>query len=303
MGPPDPVAGASVRWERGRRCGVRGGWSHWRWPSLYLDWWLSAAVGHRGIAAKPQDQEQFLKSFLADREFLFDGYATTVTSIRMPVDDTYRLTVRVCGERAGCTANVTGTATPGTSASASASTSPDASASLTPAPSGTPLPTPVPSVTPSPTAEPSVEPSLLPGETRVRIGGLVSTRLTSNMPGAINPLGSEIQPVVTPEDRATWQWDLTPSRVGAYRLQVHVSILRAQTSQPLIADQVIEIPLTVEQTLANTAEQAWFGMKEVLTVLGAAGVSLVAVIGFVVRWFVKRRRARAAAAKAPINIP
>ena len=123
------------------------------------------------------------------------------------------------------------------------------------------------------------------------------------MPGAINPLGSEIQPVVTPEDRATWQWDLTPSRVGAYRLQVHVSILRAQTSQPLIADQVIEIPLTVDRTLANTAEQAWFGMKEVLTVLGAAGVSLVAVIGFVVRWFVKRRRARAAAAKAPINIP
>ena len=44
-------------------------------------------------------------------------------------------------------------------------------------------------------------------------------------------------------------------------------------------------------------------MKEILTVLSAAGVSLVAVVGFVVRRFVKRRRARAAAAMAPINIP
>jgi hypothetical protein len=239
------------------------------------------ALNACGISEEPpptsQDQEQFIKSFLADRAFLFDGYATTVTSIRMPVDDTYRLTVRVCGERAGCAAHLTGTASPGTSASASAS----ASASVTP--------------------EPSVQPSLFPGETRVRIGGLISTRLTSNMPGAIRRLSSEIQPVVTPEDLATWQWDVTPSRVGEYRLQVHVSVLRAETSQPLIADQVIEIPLTVDRTLAKTAEQAWFGMKEVLTVLSAAGVSLVAVVGFIVRRHRKRRRARAAA-KTPANI-
>ncbi len=86
-------------------------------------WWmvtLAVAVALLGLVAlnacglsedsppTSQDQEQFVKSFLADRAFLFDGYATTVTSVRMPVDDTYRLTVRVCGERAGCTAHVTG---------------------------------------------------------------------------------------------------------------------------------------------------------------------------------------------------
>ncbi len=135
----------------------------------------------------------------------------------------------------------------------------------------------------------------------VRIGGLISTRLTSNMPGTVRPLSSEIQPVVTPEDRATWQWDVTPSSVGVYRLQVHVSVLRAETSQPLIADQVIEIPLTVDRTLAKTAEQAWFGMKEFLTVLSAAGISLVAVVGFIVRRIIKRRRARAAV-KTPTTI-
>ena len=255
---------------------------------------LSAGCASEGSPPSSEDQEQFIKSFLADRAFLFDGYATTVTSIRMAIDDTYRLTVRVCGERAGCTAHFTGTASPGTSASASAW----ASASVSPAASLTPVPSGTSSVTP----EPSVEPSLLPGEARVRIGGLISTRLTSNMPGTVRPLSSEIQPVVTPEDRATWQWDVTPTHVGEYLLQVHVSVLRAETSQPLIADQVVEIPLTVDRTLAKTAEQAWFGMKEVLTVLGAAGVSLVAVVGFVGRWFIKRRRARAAA-KTPTNVP
>jgi hypothetical protein len=266
----------------------------WRTVSLAVAAGLVGlvAVNACGIPAEPpptsEDQEQFIKSFLVDRAFLFDGYATTVTSIRMPVDDTYRLTVRVCGEQAGCTAQFTRTASPGTSASASG-TSPEKS------------PTPVPSGTSSVTPDPSVHPSLLPGEARVRIGGLISTSLTSNMPGTVTRLSSEIQPVVTAEDVATWQWDVTPSRVGAYQLQVHVSVLRAETSQPLIADQVIEIPMTVDRTLAKTAEQAWFGMKEVLAVLSAAGVSLVAVVGFVVRRFVKRRRARAAA-KTPTNV-
>ena len=270
----------------------------WRMVSLAVAAGLVGLVALNacGIPAEPpptsQDQEQFIKSFLADRAFLFDGYATTVTSIRMPVDDTYRLTVRVCGEKAGCTAHFTGTASPGTSASASAPVSPGASPAASP--------TPVPSGTSSVTPDPSAHPTLLPGETRVRIGGLISTRLTSNMPGTVNRLSSEIQPVVTPADLATWQWDVTPSRVGEYRLQVHVSVLRAETSQPLIADQVIEIPLTVDRTVAKTAEQAWFGMKEVLTVLSAAGVSLVAVVGFVVRRFVKRR-ARADA-KTPPNL-
>jgi hypothetical protein len=135
---------------------------------------------------------------------------------------------------------------------------------------------------------------------------MVRARLTSDMPGTVTPLGTDVQPVLTPEDRATWQWDLTPSQAGRWELQVHVSVLKTETDQPLIADQVITIPMRVDQTNAKRAEQAWFGIKEVVGVLSAAGVSLVAVVGFIVRSVVKRRRARAAALAAqrpPTNIP
>jgi hypothetical protein len=263
-----------------------------------------ASEGGPPSAAGGQDQAAFVRSYLADREFLFDGYAATVSSVRVPVDDTYRLTVRVCGDRAGCVAAQTGSPSAPPSASPAASGSPDTSgtpgttpSSGTTASPGTPA---TPTETP-PASEPPTPPA--PGEAVVRVGGLVSTRLTSNMPGSIAPLGSAVQPVLTPDDRAVWQWDLTPSRSGSYLLQVHVSVLRAETNQPLIADQVIEIPLTVEQTAAKTAERAWFGIKEVVGVLSAAGVSLVAVVGFFVRWLVKRRRRARAAEKMPVDVP
>ena len=261
---------------------------------------LVVLVGCAGSenAAPPSssDQAQYVKRLLEDREYLFDGYAATVSSVRVPVDETYRLTVRVCGERSGCVGG------------------PSPSVSPTPPRTGEP---PLPSTSTSPSASPSpgtaespgpTESSAppVPGEAVVRVGGMVRARLTTDMPGTMTPLGSDIQPVLTPEDRATWQWDLTPSQAGTWQLQVHVSVLKAETDQPLIADQVITIPMAVDQTNAKRAEQAWFGIKEVVGVLGAAGVSLVAVIGFIARSVVKRRRARAAAAAAqqpPTTIP
>jgi len=247
-------------------------------------------------AAPPgsSDQAQYVKRVLEDREYLFDGYAATVSSVRVPVDETYRLTVRVCGERSGCVGG------------------PSASVSPTPGgPTTTPNTSPSPPSSTSPGTSESPEPSEsslppAPGEAVVRVGGMVRARLTTDMPGTMTPLGTDIQPVLTPEDRATWEWDLTPSQAGRWQLQVHVSVLKAETDQPLIADQVITIPMRVDQTNAKRAEQAWFGIKEVVGVLSAAGVSLVAVVGFVVRSAVKRRRARAAALAAqqpPTNIP
>lgn len=248
-----------------------------------------ATLGACGATESPgavgaQDQGSFVRSVLQDRTFLFDGYAVATSSVRMPVDDTYRLTVRVCGNQASCGATPTATPTE----EPTPTTAPTATADGTPSPD------------PTPTA--SASPSLAPGEARVLVGGLISGRLTSDMPGTIALLSSQVQPVLTPEDRATWQWDVTPTSAGTYTLQVHLTVLRAETSQPLIADQVIEIPLQVNQTAAKTAEQAWFGVKEVVGVLSAAGVSLVAVIGFAARWFIKRRRARSAREQEPTSI-
>ncbi len=256
---------------------------------------LAGCAGSESAAPpSSSDQAQYVKRLLEDREYLFDGYAATVSSVRVPVDETYRLPLRVCGEQAGClggpSASVSPTqggptTTPNTSPSPPASTSPGTSQS--PEPSASSLPP-------------------APGEAVVQVGGMVRARLTTDMPGTMTPLGTDIQPVLTPEDRATWQWDLTPSQAGSWQLQVHVSVLKAETDQPLIADQVITIPMRVDQTNAKRAEQAWFGIKEVVGVLSAAGVSLVAVVGFIARGFVKRRRARAAALAAqrpPTNIP
>jgi hypothetical protein len=71
--------------------------------------------------------------------------------------------------------------------------------------------------------------------------------------------------------------------------------LHAETDEPLIADQIIEIPLNVDQTAANTARRTWSGVKELAAVLGAFGVTVVGVIGAVVGRVRKRRRAKAAA--------
>jgi hypothetical protein len=251
-----------------------------------------ASGGENAAPPGSSDQAQYVKRLLENREYLFNGYAATVTSVRIPVDDTYRLTVRVCGDRSGCVAGPSAsvsptpggpTTSPNTSPSPSASTSPDTS------------PWPGTSESPGP-SESSAPPAS--GEAVLRVGGMVRARLTSDMPGTMTPLGTDIQPVLTPEDRATWEWDLTPSQAGTWELQVHVSVLAADTEQPLIADQVITIPMRVDQTNAKRAERAWFGIKEVVGVLGAAGISLVAVIGFIARSVVKRRRARAAAAAA-----
>src|SRR5690606_8402495 len=56
----------------------------------------------------PGDSEHaiFVQHRLQDRTYLFDGYAVTVDSIRMDVDDTYQLVVAVCGERALCRSDV-----------------------------------------------------------------------------------------------------------------------------------------------------------------------------------------------------
>ncbi|HLT09321.1 MAG TPA: hypothetical protein VK028_00765, partial [Micromonosporaceae bacterium] len=159
-----------------------------------------------------------------------------------------------------------------------------------------PTETPEPTETPS---EPSASPP--PGEAIVVVGGLIRARLTTDMAGTVTPRSSEIQPVLVPEDRAFWQWDIKPTSSGEYTVTVHLTVLEADTDVPLIADQVLAIPLQVNQTPRKVASQAWFGIKEIATVLGALGVSVVAVVGFLVRWFIKRRRVRPGAGGGPAS--
>ena len=200
------------------------------------------------------DQGQFVASALTDREFLFDGYVVAVDDLSMPVDDTYVLNVRICGSRLTC---VPASQVPDVLAKPSATPS---SATPSSNPTSTPTATPTATATPEPPG---------PGEATVRVGGMIRTRLTSDMSGTITPIGTEVQPVLTPDDRATWEWKITPNKSGEYQLRLHITLLRADTDQPLITDQTIDIPLTVRQTAANTANQVYGGVKEMLTLLSA----------------------------------
>lgn len=210
-------------------------------------------------------QDKFVESILHDRSYLFPGYAMTVASVRTPVNTTYRLTLKVCGSRQTCGV---GPSAPGSPSSSPAS--------------------------PSAPASPSESASPPPGEMVAQVGGMISGRLTSNMPGTITPLDLERQPVIEPTDRAQWRWEITPNQAGTYELDLHVTVLHAETNDPLVADQIITIPLTVDQTAANTARQTWSGIKEIAAVLSAFGVTVIGAIGAVVVRIRKRRRAKAA---------
>ena len=79
---------------------------------------------------------------------------------------------------------------------------------------------------------------------------------------------------------------------------MHFSVLRQNSTEALLPDQKYVVPLTVRSTAEHTARSAWLGLKEVIGLISAAGVSLAAVVAWVVSRAKRRKRATAAAAAA-----
>jgi len=136
------------------------------------------------------------------------------------------------------------------------------------------------------------------GPAAVKVGGQVKATLTTDMPGQIAANSGDQQPIITSTDEAEWEWRLQPSQAGQFQLTVHFSVLRQNSTEALLPDQKYVVPLTVRSTAEHTARSAWLGLKEVIGLISAAGVSLAAVVAWVVSR-TKRRKRAAAAADAP----
>jgi hypothetical protein len=257
------------------------------------------------------DQGVYVASVLRDRNSLFAGFLVTPKGLKFRQAETTSFEVVVCGvdsSRKACVDNL-----------AAALAEPSASAT-TIAPSGTPTvgstpsattTSPAPSTTsPAPTTT-NPRPSASPTATStsntntVQIGGQVLVTATGSPTLTIQPLSQPVQPVLLKTESASWSFNVIPSVLGDFTLAVHISVLQGASGPLLLPEQTVNVPVQVFQTggdrIVSGASSFWKLVQQVAAVLGAAGVSLGAVVTFLVRR-VRRRRAAVAAA-VPAGVP
>jgi len=163
-------------------------------------------------------QESYKESVRQDRQALFDGYVWTEAHQTGRVGKSTPIVVRVCGAK-----------------------SIECAASAAPPLLGTT------SAAPTKPAEPTPMGPFLPSAT-IKIGGQVRAHATTDMPGRLEQVSAEVQPLILDTDFATWRWSIRPSSGGYYTIQVLFTVLSSDTGTPLLPDESIEIPLSVEPT-------------------------------------------------------
>jgi hypothetical protein len=263
-----------------------------------------ATIGPTGSPI--DDQGVYVASVLRNRDSLFAGFLVTPKGLKFRKAETTSFEVVVCGvdsNRKACVDNL-----------AAALAEPSASAT-TIAPSGTPTVGATPSATrtsPAPTTT-SPRPSATPTATStsntntVQIGGQVLVTATGSPTLTIQPLSQPVQPVLLKTESAAWSFNVIPSVLGDVTLAVHISVLQGASGPLLLPEQTVNIPVQVFQTggdrIVSGASSFWKVVQQVAAVLGAAGISLGAVVTFLVRRVRRRRRATAAAVPAGMPSP
>jgi hypothetical protein len=203
-------------------------------------------------------QYRYQLAVLEEREVLFGGYIVAVRELSVPIDEPFTFTVKVCGAESPC--------------ALAAAPAPDGGEGLGSSQGGAPA--------------------------EIKVGGQVSANLTTDMPGRVDGNSRPEQPIITATDEAEWEWRLQPSRDGQFLLTVHFTVLRQNSTEALLPEQKYVVPLTVRTTAEHTARSAWLGLKEVVGLLSAAGVSLAAVVTWVVSRMRRRKKAAATAGSA-----
>jgi hypothetical protein len=252
-----------------------------------------------GSATPVNEQGFYVASVLRDRDSLFAGFVVTPKSLRFRLAETASFDVVVCGAdspRQACVDNL--------AAALAQTASPTPSPTLNPA--GTPSPSATTSRTSTSTTRPSATtrpPSATPTPSSktdvVQIGGQVQVTATGSPSLTIEANSQTVQPVLIPTESASWSFNVIPNALGTFDLAVHISVLQGAAGPPLLPEQAITIPLEVYQTsgdrIATGASSFWKLVQQVVAVLGATGVSVGAVVAFLVRRVRRRRRANAAA--------
>jgi hypothetical protein len=100
-----------------------------------------------------------------------------------------------------------------------------------------------------------------------------------------------VQPVVSPDDWATWTWIVAPREAGSFSLLVFITVLQGATDQVLLQNEPRTVPIEVHRDLGQRISE---GAKSALgwadLVLGVLGVGGVAAVAALVAWLRRRRR-------------
>ena len=261
-------------------------------------------------AAGPTDIDQgvYVASVLRNRDSLFAGFMVTPKGLRFRKAETTSFEVVVCGvdsTRKACEDNLAAALAqppppPTTSVPVPTSHGPGATPT-----EGSPTPSPT-QTTGSPSATPTSPTATSTSNTNtVQIGGQVLVTATGSPTLTIQPLSQPVQPVLLKTESASWSFNVIPSVLGDFTLAVHISVLQGASGPLLLPEETVNIPIQVYQTggdlIVSGAGSFWKVVQQVAAVLGATGISVGAVVTFLVRRV--RRRRLAAAAAVPAGVP
>lgn len=135
------------------------------------------------------------------------------------------------------------------------------------------------------TAIAKTEPPQLRG--RIKVGAYLSMTVTGDIPSQNLSYRSEVQPVITPDDAATWYWEVTPSRTGVFKLWLTVTPLLASTKMPLTTGISFPIKVTVtsnaQQRIAAFFESGHGVLAGIAGLLGLLGLTISGVAAWCYR--------------------
>ncbi|MDQ0994077.1 hypothetical protein [Streptomyces sp. V3I7] len=190
--------------------------------------------------ARRPDQATLQASVVNDRKYLFNGSLSFVSHVETEVGDPVTYVVRLTA--------------------------------VTPADDKPPHASPSPS-TPASASEPPTP------ETRsFQVGGVEGAALTSGSDRVkVVPLSDSTtkQIIAAPRDTALWQWSVTPSEPGEYRLALAVTTYQGESDRAL---DTLTPPITLHLTVHDTWAHRGNALKGWLIGLGAVALALTAVL-------------------------
>jgi hypothetical protein len=131
-------------------------------------------------------------------------------------------------------------------------------------------------------------------QSRLLTGARIQASLEGDIPGGLQRVGPEIEPVLSGNDMATWIWFAQPSQAGNFDLFLTLTPLEGGTDTALIASAPFHINVTVTMTLSQRIISALKAIRDFLLslsgFLSALGITLVTVVLWVTRRASKIRK-------------
>ncbi|GAA3302402.1 hypothetical protein GCM10020295_48140 [Streptomyces cinereospinus] len=113
----------------------------------------------------------------------------------------------------------------------------------------------------------------------VPVGGVEGASLTSpSNEVAIRPLfDSSVKQIVTqPADRAEWEWAVSASKPGKYKLKLRITTYQGESNRALATSRPVTIQIHVTTTVSHRV--SW--LRGELVAWGGVAVALVAILTF-----------------------